>query len=71
MGAVQALQRANQSTSLLTTWAWSGYVPYAWPGRHAVFNPLEFTPAEVHALGETTGQLRQAVTDLSRNLRSH
>jgi len=27
--------------------------------------------AEVHALGETTGQLRQAVTDLSRNLRNH
>jgi len=27
--------------------------------------------AEVHALGETTGQLRLAVTDLSRNLRSH
>jgi predicted trehalose synthase len=27
--------------------------------------------SEVHALGETTGQLRQAVADLSRNLRSH
>lgn len=27
--------------------------------------------AEVHALGETTGQLRQAVNDLSRNLRNH
>ena len=27
--------------------------------------------AEVHALGETTGQLRQAVTDLTRNLRAH
>ena len=27
--------------------------------------------AEVHALGETTGQLRLAVTDLSRTLRTH
>ena len=27
--------------------------------------------AEVHALSENTGQLRQAIADLSRNLRDH
>ena len=51
VGALQALQRDHQSAPLLTTWAWSGYVPYAWPGRRALFNPLNFTPADVHALG--------------------
>jgi hypothetical protein len=51
VGAVQAVQRANLTAPVLTTWAWSGYVPYAWPGRRAFFNPLAFTPAEVRALG--------------------
>jgi len=51
VGALQALEHAGHSGPLLTTWAWSGYVPYARPGHRAVFNPLEFTPQEVHALG--------------------
>lgn len=50
--AVQRLHRDNVSGPLMTTWAWSGYVSYAWPGRRAWFDPLAFSVQEMQRFGD-------------------
>lgn len=51
VAAVEALRREGSNDGLLTTWSWSGYVPYAWPGRRTYFDPLAFQSATVSAFG--------------------
>ncbi len=51
VAAVEALQRMPSADHTLTTWAWSGYLPYAWRHHRAVFDPLRFTPEEMQQLG--------------------
>lgn len=51
MAAVEALQRMPSPDHTLTTWAWSGYLPYAWRHHRAVFDPLRFTPEHMQQLG--------------------
>lgn len=50
--AVRQLRLAGSVGPMLTTWSWSGYLPYAWPGRRALFDPLAFSGAEVGRLGQ-------------------
>lgn len=50
VGAVAQLKRDARSERLLTTWSWSGYIPYAWRGHRAWFDPLAFSPNEMHVL---------------------
>lgn len=52
VAALDRLHEAPAVEPLLTTWAWSGYVPYAWPRRRAWFDPLHFTPVEMRTLGQ-------------------
>lgn len=52
VAALDRLHDAPPVDPLLTTWAWSGYVPYASSGRRAWFDPLRFTPAEMRTLGQ-------------------
>jgi hypothetical protein len=51
VAAVDALQQAPPPGHVLTTWAWSGYLPYAWRGHQAWFDPLHFTPERMQQLG--------------------
>lgn len=51
VAAVAAMQREHAATPVFTTWAWSGYLPYAWADHRAWFDPLRFSPAELRALG--------------------
>jgi len=46
--AVAQVQRAGLAGPMLTTWSWSGYLPYAWREHRAWFDPLAFSPAELH-----------------------
>lgn len=39
------------SRRILTTWAWSGYVPYALPGTRVFFDPLVFGPTVLDSFG--------------------
>jgi hypothetical protein len=48
--AVEQMQRADVAGPLLTTWSWSGYVPYAWRGHRAWFDPLAFSSADLRSL---------------------
>ena len=56
VSAVRQLRLAGSAAPvlgpLLSTWSWSGYLPYAWPGRRALFDPLAFSGAEVGVLGQ-------------------
>ena len=49
--AVERMRAAGMSEPLLTTWTWSGYVPYAWPGERTWFDPLVFTPEALGTFG--------------------
>ncbi len=49
--AVAWLQAHRAGERLLTTWTWSGYVPYAWPGQRSYFDPLSFTDYTMRSLG--------------------
>jgi hypothetical protein len=50
--AVNRLREAGNSDRTLTTWVWSGYVPYAWPGKRVYFDPLLFSPAILDRFGQ-------------------
>lgn len=49
--AVSALRVQGVAGRLLTTWTWSGYIPFAWPARRSFFDPLAFGPATVTSFG--------------------
>ena len=51
VAAVARMREARLSDSTLTTWTWSGYVPYAWPGERVYFDPLLFSPAILDSFG--------------------
>ena len=51
VAATRALDEERIDRPLLTTWAWSGYVPFASPGRRTYFDPLSFTPETLRAYG--------------------
>ena len=48
--AVAQLQRAGLAGPVLTTWSWSGYVPFAWRNHRAWFDPLAFSSTDLHIL---------------------
>jgi hypothetical protein len=50
--AVDRLRAAGNQANTLTTWVWSGYVPFAWPGKRVFFDPLLFTPAILDRFGQ-------------------
>jgi len=50
--AVGRLRAAGNQGNTLTTWVWSGYVPFAWPGKRVFFDPLLFGPAILDRFGE-------------------
>jgi len=50
--AVNRLRAAGNQANTLTTWVWSGYVPFAWPGKRVFFDPLLFSPAILDRFGE-------------------
>jgi hypothetical protein len=50
--AVDRLRDAGIQSGTLTTWAWSGYVPFAWPGKRVFFDPLLFSPAILDRFGQ-------------------
>ena len=49
--AARRLRADSISGSLLTTWTWSGYVPYAWHGRRTFFDPLSFSARTLDSFG--------------------
>ena len=49
--AVNRLREDRSEARTLTTWVWSGYVPYAWPGKRVFFDPLLFDPAILDRFG--------------------
>jgi hypothetical protein len=51
VAAVARLRDARLSGAMLTTWVWSGYVPYAWPGKRVFFDPLLFSPDILDSFG--------------------
>ena len=63
--AVNRLRAAGNQANTLTTWVWSGYVPFAWPGKRVFFDPLLFSPAILDRFGEmllTRAGWRQQLT---------
>ena len=48
--AVAQAQRAGLAGPVLTTWSWSGYVPFAWRNHRAWFDPLAFSSTDLHIL---------------------
>ncbi len=48
---VAALRAQGVQGRVLTSWSWSGYVPFAWPARRTFFDPLAFAPATVTSFG--------------------
>jgi hypothetical protein len=50
--AVDRLRAAGNQQATLTTWVWSGYVPFAWPGKRVFFDPLLFSPAILDEFGQ-------------------
>ena len=50
--AVRRLRATGNQTNTLTTWVWSGYVPFAWPGKRVFFDPLLFSPAILDRFGD-------------------
>jgi hypothetical protein len=50
--AVDRLRTAGNQSNTLTTWVWSGYVPYAWPGKRVFFDPLLFDPNILDRFGQ-------------------
>jgi hypothetical protein len=50
--AVRRLRAGQNQANTLTTWVWSGYVPFAWPGKRVFFDPLLFSPAILDRFGE-------------------
>jgi len=50
--AVSRLRAAGNQANTLTTWVWSGYVPFAWPGKRVFFDPLLFSPAILDRFGD-------------------
>lgn len=48
---VAAMRAQDVPGRLLTSWSWSGYVPFAWPARRTFFDPLAFGPATVTSFG--------------------
>lgn len=51
VAAVARLRSAQLRGATLTTWVWSGYVPYAWPGKRVFFDPLLFSPDILDSFG--------------------
>jgi len=51
VAAVARLRNAQVSGATLTTWVWSGYVPYAWAGKRVFFDPLLFSPDILDSFG--------------------
>lgn len=49
--AVAELRTHALDRPLLTTWTWSGYVPFAWDQKRTYFDPLFFSPATLRAFG--------------------
>jgi len=50
--AVSRLRASGNQANTLTTWVWSGYVPFAWPGKRVFFDPLLFSPAILDRFGD-------------------
>jgi hypothetical protein len=50
--AVRRLRDTANPENTLTTWVWSGYVPFAWPGKRVFFDPLLFSPAILDRFGD-------------------
>jgi hypothetical protein len=50
--AVRRLRETANPENTLTSWVWSGYVPFAWPGKRVFFDPLLFSPAILDRFGE-------------------
>jgi hypothetical protein len=51
VAAVARLRNAQIPGPTLTTWVWSGYVPYAWAGKRVFFDPLLFSPEILDSFG--------------------
>jgi hypothetical protein len=51
VAAVARLRNAQIFGPTLTTWLWSGYVPYAWAGERVFFDPLLFSPEILDSFG--------------------
>jgi len=51
VAAVESLKAFPTPSRTLTTWTWSGYVPFAWSGETVFFDPLVFPPAVLNAFG--------------------
>jgi len=51
VAAVARMRDSRLSDPTLTTWTWSGYVPYAWPGERVYFDPLLFSPEILDSFG--------------------
>jgi hypothetical protein len=50
--AVRRLRETANPENTLTTWVWSGYVPFAWPGKRVFFDPLLFSPTILDRFGD-------------------
>jgi hypothetical protein len=52
VAAVARMRDVQLPGATLTTWVWSGYVPYAWPGKRVYFDPLLFSPDILESFGK-------------------